>query len=605
MGHKSFPAPTPALPPPAEVIPFLHRQPQAAPDVDTLALVDRIIRAPETPNLFPEIVVQGISEWARCALVRLWSYCPSQSALTLVASHPTTFKPHVLSAHHSLSGAVVDSQCVKHYPDVTARFGDRHFDSPELISQFKLQNLLSVPIHNRYNPNHVEFILNLFNTSRPVPLPALIDTLEWIAEYIAQAAERILADRCTEATGAVHEQFALCPSKDQLLRECLRIALGAVEGEAASIFLESHGGDHLELAASTTEVEWSGRLADSKRWVERGAGRLGTVWQENVEYIGPGGAPQELSREKVPGPVGGMLIVPINDYSGKAIGAIRCTNKLPRAQWAREPRSFGQEDATVLQAVSDALVPRLLLLRGEEHTRLMLTKLTHELKTPIGGINAQLDFIESEADHQKVRFSEDWIQEARDNVTLMAGLVENAEAAIRYTGPPSKEEPYTQVLIMRDIIIPAIDQMASMLRRNGLPTRSMSYDGLKVVPPIYVKRNALRQVVYNLLSNSIKYRYKDASVFNVEIVACEKSPHYLLRFRDWGPGVTEEDAKRIFSLGVRGTQAHRYDVSGRGYGLYISREIMRAHGGDLVLTNLHQPTEFTLFLPSRLLWKPH
>jgi signal transduction histidine kinase len=56
----------------------------------------------------------------------------------------------------------------------------------------------------------------------------------------------------------------------------------------------------------------------------------------------------------------------------------------------------------------------------------------------------------------------------------------------------------------------------------------------------------------------------------------------------------------IFEWGRRGLAAHRYDVSGNGFGLALSRQIMREHGGDLVLSRVSLPTVFTLQLPRKL-----
>jgi sugar phosphate isomerase/epimerase/signal transduction histidine kinase len=576
-----------------------------------LRLADTVRRAADAPEIFPEAVVQGCAAFAQSSLARLWSYCPSQNMLTLIASYPQTYKPETLKVSESFSGLVIDSHRTTYFDDLTLTMDTRKLRDPDLLTKHQLRSLLSVPIVNRYNPNHVEFVLNLF-FSHNVPVTVideLTDSLELVSDVVAQSAERIISDRCTRVIGAVQEQFATCSNKDLFLHSCLQILVKAIECEAASVFLTNTTGDRMDLAASSSEVEWNVRLPDAKRFYERGTGLVGRVWDDNVEFISyttDRSVTSEISRDKTSGPVRSVILAPIRDFcASKVLGVMRCSNKINRSETHREPRSFSQEDATVLQALCDAIVPRLLLFRGEEHTRLMLTKLTHELKTPIGGINAQLDFTEAEAEQQRVRFSENWIKEARDNVTLMAGLVENAESAIRTMRQTPVDEPYSQVLLMRDIIIPAMDQMMPQLRRHGLPHKSITYQGLKVIPPLYVKRSAIRQVVYNLLSNSIKYRYRDRSVFSVEIVPEAAAEGYLVHFRDWGPGVDAKEAEVIFSLGVRGSDAHRYDVAGQGYGLYISRQIMRDHGGDLWLSNAHQPTVFTLLFPSKLIWKPN
>ncbi len=594
---KTKPAAEPAVPAPRE----LALRPE------TVALIDSLVRAPETPELFPRIVTQGFAKWADCRLVRQWSYCPAQDALTLIGSHPPTSSKMLLDVNTSHSGKAIQRHRITYTPDIRADDGPRNFQDHDLIAQFGLRAMLTVPVFNRYNPNHVELLLNLF------PQTEIGRThraeLGVLSEYIALAAERIVADRCTRVTGAVQKLFTESTTKEALLKAALPLILEAVEGEAASIFLENPVLDRLEVVA-TTGVEWDTHLPPDRRHYERGQWMPGVVWYENIECFALGadrtGGP-EVSQDQTAGPARSVLCVPIRDYSGQAIGVIRCTNKRPQ-EGSVQGRSFSQEDATVLQSIGDALLPRLLLLRRDEHVRLMLAKLTHELKTPIVGVDAQLDFIEAEA--SDVRFSEDWIKEARDNTRLMSLLVENAEAMIRsmirVAAPVTPEEPSVRVYLMRDIVAPVVDQMSAQLRRHGLPKpkQCIFYDDFQRIPPLWVKAGAIRQVFYNLLSNAIKYRYRDPSAFRVEIHSDEDPSSYLVHFCNYGPGVDPKDAERIFAMGVRGSDSYKYDVTGQGFGLSISRQILREHGGDLELTGLTMPTVFTLRFPRRLARRP-
>ena len=57
---------------------------------------------------------------------------------------------------------------------------------------------------------------------------------------------------------------------------------------------------------------------------------------------------------------------------------------------------------------------------------------------------------------------------------------------------------------------------------------------------------------------------------------------------------------RIFEPGFRAAEAREIDVAGQGVGLYVIRNIIRAHGGDILLTNHSQPTVFQIRLPNKL-----
>ena len=101
----------------------------------------------------------------------------------------------------------------------------------------------------------------------------------------------------------------------------------------------------------------------------------------------------------------------------------------------------------------------------------------------------------------------------------------------------------------------------------------------------------IRQVLTNLLSNAARYTQPGSPV---EVTLRSEGETVELAVRDRGPGIQPEQAEHVFEryarLGGEG--------SGSGLGLYVSRELARAHGGDLSLT---QPegggTRFVLQLP--------
>jgi signal transduction histidine kinase len=89
----------------------------------------------------------------------------------------------------------------------------------------------------------------------------------------------------------------------------------------------------------------------------------------------------------------------------------------------------------------------------------------------------------------------------------------------------------------------------------------------------------LDQVLWALLDNAIKYGGR--TPIAVEIAIDEAAARLRITVSDGGPGVAEEDRARLFGRFVRG--AERSPDEGSGLGLYVSRELCRAMGGDLQL----------------------
>ena len=104
----------------------------------------------------------------------------------------------------------------------------------------------------------------------------------------------------------------------------------------------------------------------------------------------------------------------------------------------------------------------------------------------------------------------------------------------------------------------------------------------------------LDQVLWALLDNAVKYGQR--GTVDVEIVAEEG--RLRLTIADSGPGVPEGDRAQLFARFARGSSQNAED--GSGLGLYVSRELCRAMGGDLVLEPAvrGRGAAFSVYLPA-------
>jgi signal transduction histidine kinase len=84
----------------------------------------------------------------------------------------------------------------------------------------------------------------------------------------------------------------------------------------------------------------------------------------------------------------------------------------------------------------------------------------------------------------------------------------------------------------------------------------------------------LAQVASNLLANAFKYAAGTA----IEVSTERHGDRMILRVRDHGPGIAEEDRERIFA---RFERASARSLGGLGLGLYVAHQIVTAHGGTI------------------------
>jgi signal transduction histidine kinase len=102
----------------------------------------------------------------------------------------------------------------------------------------------------------------------------------------------------------------------------------------------------------------------------------------------------------------------------------------------------------------------------------------------------------------------------------------------------------------------------------------------------------LEQVVVNLLTNALRY----GEGRPVEITLARAPRAAVIRVRDEGPGIAPEDQARIFEQFVRLGDGRR--ANGLGLGLYITRQLVQAHGGTIgVESRPGEGSTFTVTLP--------
>ncbi len=98
--------------------------------------------------------------------------------------------------------------------------------------------------------------------------------------------------------------------------------------------------------------------------------------------------------------------------------------------------------------------------------------------------------------------------------------------------------------------------------------------------PVHADTERLRQVVVNLLSNALKY---SPANMPVSLRVREANEQYLISVEDHGPGLPLEERRRLFQRFYRAPSVQVQSGSGvgLGLGLFISREIVRNHGGEI------------------------
>ncbi|PYG34783.1 ATP-binding protein [Pelagimonas varians] len=201
---------------------------------------------------------------------------------------------------------------------------------------------------------------------------------------------------------------------------------------------------------------------------------------------------------------------------------------------------------------------RARIERHIEQRTMMLSGVSHDLRTPITRLRLGLSLLESE-DREPLEQDVEEMQRLIDAFLDFArGDAEEGEAEL--------VDPFEMVA---DIVMDA--------QRTGQDVTLVLTEGSGEVR---LRPRAMRRAVQNLVGNAGRYGTK----CNVSVFVSESGKALRIRVEDDGPGIAEEDRDRALRPFVRLDPARNQDRgSGVGLGLAIAADIARAHGGVLRL----------------------
>ncbi|UIZ92371.1 sensor histidine kinase [Corynebacterium sp. CNCTC7651] len=227
-------------------------------------------------------------------------------------------------------------------------------------------------------------------------------------------------------------------------------------------------------------------------------------------------------------------------------------------------------------------------VRMEAARRDFVANVSHELKTPVGGIALLAEaLVEDPGDEELVaHFGEKLVKESHrmgDMITDLISLskLQGAEAL-----------PEMSPVRIDDVIDDAIarNQVTAETREitltRGAPT------GLEVMGD----QSLLTAAVANLVSNAINYSPNGQPVSVTQKVV--RDSILLVRVTDRGIGIAPEDQKRVFERFYRVDKARSRSTGGTGLGLAIVKHVVANHGGTIKLwSRPGTGSTFTIELP--------
>jgi two-component system cell cycle sensor histidine kinase PleC len=117
------------------------------------------------------------------------------------------------------------------------------------------------------------------------------------------------------------------------------------------------------------------------------------------------------------------------------------------------------------------------------------------------------------------------------------------------------------------------------------------------LPDVHVDPGRIKQVLYNLIANAIKFTPRGGVV---KVSARADAKYLTVIVSDTGVGIAQEDLPRLFREFEQLPQANGVRPEGTGLGLALTRRLVQLHGGKVeVQSTLGKGSTFSVFIPIR------
>lgn len=293
----------------------------------------------------------------------------------------------------------------------------------------------------------------------------------------------------------------------------------------------------------------------------------------------------ELDLELPDFEVRSYLAVPVVSSSGQVVGALLFGHPEPGVFKAEHEDIIGSIAAQAAIALENSrLFEEVKALNAKKDEFIALA--SHELKTPLTTIKGYLQLI-SKKDQDKI--AKMFIDKTLTQVGKLSSLISDLLDVSKIEA--GKLQFNSEKLDLRDLLE---EVMETFPYTNN--THKILFELPQEKSIVLGDRQRIEQVLINLLTNAIKYSPKADKVY---VRINNENERVTVRIKDEGVGLKEEHLSKIFNRFYRAEGVGR--VSGLGIGLYLTKEIIERHHGEIHVTSEYgKGSEFYFSLPLEL-----
>jgi len=216
----------------------------------------------------------------------------------------------------------------------------------------------------------------------------------------------------------------------------------------------------------------------------------------------------------------------------------------------------------------------------------------HQLRTPLSAIKWTLKMI-LDGDLGKITKEQKvYLEKTYRSNERMISLINSLLNVTRI-----EEGRFLYRPVLANIQVIASSVVESFRQEANRKNINLTFRRIKSAPEVLIDIEKIKLALQNLIDNAIRYTMSEGSV---KVSLRKMKEKIEIRVQDTGVGIPEEQQGRVFSKFFRAANAMRLETEGSGLGLFIAKNIIEAHGGEIRFESEEgKGTTFYFSLPTK------
>jgi signal transduction histidine kinase len=205
-----------------------------------------------------------------------------------------------------------------------------------------------------------------------------------------------------------------------------------------------------------------------------------------------------------------------------------------------------------------------------------ITVAAHQLRTPLTGITWGVEVLYKKEIGEINQNQEKILRQSLDALKDMSRTIDDLLKAASI-----EEGKFGYHFELGDVVVIINEVLsASLIKAQEKNIKFVFYPPNFAIPKFVMDKEKIRIVISNLVDNAVKYNVLNGEV-GIKIEPVKDKPFIKISVSDTGIGISEKDTESIFEKFYRSPSVMKSHTSGIGLGLYITKNIVKNHGGEI------------------------